>query len=397
MAKSRRVRRNPTGTLLVNPRGKGKKSRRVRKNGGSFSKLLSRLTGRGKARKGKRKNPLAVNPRLRRVKRRNPLAVNPRHRKNKVRRHRKNPLAVNPIRIRRRRKNPATEMLGGVHKSAMGVLGKIPLIGGFLAATLGGAGAVLSGAIGVLPTAHLLPYVSKWIPDMVKPFAYSAGGMILAGGVQLLPAFPFKKELQIGLAASGGAVDTFRWRTGKSHDIGEFSSLLSGDGDMGDIGDELSAEELGEELDAMGVDDLGAPGAAIEWADAGLGDADYCGSDLSADEVQAAALGRRHYYATYGDLEGDDLGDDLGKRAVRSGSKRRGVSRHAGKPGGRWGWLIMWIGMDNFQNLAKKPAPERAALIGQLKERSRHMAARLLANNQEPTMENAELAGLLVA
>lgn len=401
MAKSRRVRHNPTGTLLINPRGKGKKVRRVRKNGGSFSKLLSRLTGRGKAaRKGKRKNPLAVNPRKAHVRkaharRRNPLAVNPRKHKSKGK-ARRNPLAVNPIRIRRRR-NPG--VLGGVQKSAMGMLGKIPLIGGMLAATLGGLGSALFGAIGVMPTAHLLPYVSKYVPDMLKPFAYSAGGLLLAGATEILPSFPYKKELQIGLAASGGAVDTFRWRTGKSQDIGEFSSLLAGDDDMGDLGEEdmgdedLSAEEIGEELDAMGVDDIGAPAAAIEWADAGLGDADYCGDDLSADEVQAASLGRRHYYGTYGDLEGDDLG----KRAVRSASKRRGVSRHAGKPGGRWGWLIMWIGMDNFQKLSKKPGPERAAIIGKFKQQARAMAGRLLENNQEPTMENAELAGLLVA
>lgn len=405
MAKSRRVRHNPTGTLLINPRGKGKKVRRVRKNGGSFSKLLSRLTGRGKAaRKGKRKNPLTVNPRKGARKahsrRRNPLTVNPytvnpRKRKSKARR---NPLTVNPIRIRRR-KNPG--MLGGVQKSAMGMLGKIPLIGGMLAATLGGLGSALFGAIGVMPTAHLLPYVSKWIPDMVKPFAYSAGGLLLAGATEILPSFPYKKELQIGLAASGGAVDTFRWRTGKSQDIGEFSSLLAGDdiGDLGeeDMGDEdLSAEEIGEELDAMGVDDSGAPGVASEWAEADLGDADYCGHDMSAEEAEAASLGRRHYFSVYGDLEGDDLGKS--HRAVRGPNKRRGRSQHAGKPGARWGWLIYWVGMENFQKASKLPAAERTKWIADMREGARKRAARLLEKGADSsTMEQAQLEGLLVA
>ena len=366
MARSRRVRHNPTGTLLINPAGKGKKSSRARKSGSSFSSLLARLTGRSK----KRKNPLTVNP-----------------------------LTVNPIRIRRR-KNPG--VLGGIQHSAMGMLGKIPLIGGMLAATIGGLGSALFGAIGVMPTAHLLPYVSKYVPDMLKPFAYSAGGLLLAGATEILPSFPYKKELQIGLAASGGAVDTFRWRTGKSQDIGEFSSLLAGTDDIGDLGeedmgeDDLSAEEIGEELDAMGVDDSGAPGVASEWAEADLGDADYCGHDFSAEEAEAASLGRRHYYSVYGDLEGDDLGKS--RPAVRNSNKRRGRSQHAGKPGTRWGWLIYWVGMDNFQKASKLPAAERTKWIAEMREGARKRATRLLEKGADSsTMEQAQLEGLLVA
>lgn len=391
MARSRtRVRYNPTGTLLINPRKKGKKSRRVRKNGGALSKLLGRLSGRGKVKRKVRRNayqvnPLTINPshsKSRKV-RRNAYTINPHKRGGK----RKNPVMVNPIRIRRRRRNPG--MLGNVHKSAMSMMGKIPLVGGFLSAVVGVGGAVFGGAAGVLPTAYFLPWLSKKVdvPDMVKPFAFSLGGAAISGLVSLLPQFPYKQQAIVGIAAAGGAVDTYRKLTGKSQDLGEVGSLL---GDGNDLGDEnLGDEDLGEELDALGVDDMGEPGVASEWAECELGDADYCGDDLSADEIEAAALGRRHYFSVYGDMDGD-----LGRKAVRGPHRRSG---YAGRRGGQWGWLIYWIGMDNFQELSKLPPEQRRHHIARLRADARKIAAKLISSGNEPTVEQAQMDGLLIA
>ena len=372
MAKVRRVRRNPTGTLLVNS-ASAKKTRRVHRNGHTISRLLARLTGRHK--------------------RRNPLSVNPSHK-------RRNPLSVNPIRIRRR-KNPN---MGSMVERMEYHVGRIPLIGGMLAGTVGVLGSVLGGAIGVLPTAYLLPMISKKVtlPNWFKPYAFSAGGAAISGLVSILPSFPYKQQVIVGIAAAGGAVDTYRKITGKSQDLGEYGSLLlgddMGDDDMGDddMGDDaFSEQEFGEEMDAMGIDDIGAPGAACEWADADLGDMDFCGDDLSADEIDNASLGRRHYYSAYGDLDGDLDGEELGRKAVRGPYKRR--SRHAGKPGQRWGWLIMWIGMDQFQELCKLPAPQRMNAINKLKAQAKETARKLISAGKPSTMEQVELSGLLMA
>ncbi len=407
MAKTRkrRARKNPTGTLLVNPRHGGK-SRRAKRSSSGFSVkgLLRKLSGKRanpskrKSRAGKRirvkgytrrANPLLTNPKRRKSrrhgKRHNPLLTNPKRRRSKSRRSRRhNPLLTNPVRINRRRRhgkrrNPLLTNPGGmltrVQRGAQGLVSWIPLgIGTILSGAIGLVGSALGGAIGVLPTAYAMPYVAKYIPDMLKPFGYTIAGAVLSGIIKAIPVrLPYKDTLAIGVAAAGGAVDAYRFRHGKSQDLGDYDSLLSGevgDAEMGDYGD---------------IGDDGAALAAHEYADADLGDAEYMGDgDLSDAEIAAAELGRKHYAKKF-------------KAREKSAPVAEGASEHAGKPGRRHGWLIYWIGFDNFKLISKMDADKRREAIEHMRREAKLAARKLLSEGQDSSVSQAEMSGLLVA
>lgn len=386
MAKSKRSRkRNPKGALYLNPKGGSKRTKRT-KRAVSLASLLSRVSNPRKRRHARR-NPLTIgNPRKRHGKRRharrNPLQINPRKRHGKRRHARRNPLQINPRKRhgkrRHARRNPATTSSGGgfamsVQSKAQGLVKHVPVVGGFLASILGGFAGAVSGALGVLPTEWVMPYVGRYLPDVVKPYGYTLAGMTLAAIVKLIPVkFPMKNEIIVGLSAAGGAVDMFRFRHGQSHSLGSFDF---GEEDMGDVGDEA---DFGNE---------GTPLAAIEYADADLGDANYCGDNFSAEELSAIELGREVFRRKF---------YPAAKAAKRAAARAGENPTSAGMPGVRWGWLIYWIGFDAFQNLAARPEAERRHLIEQLKAEAHIRAHKLLSMNEPTTMQAAETAGLLV-
>lgn len=361
-----RARRNPTGTILVNP---------------------GRLTLRG-AIQGKRHNPITIgNPKLRKgsaaakrhmaklrsMKLRNPITIgNPKLRKGA----RRNPITIgNPSRIAAR----ASGYIGQVQS----MFRKLPLVGGVLAVAIGGIGAALGGAVGVLPSQFALVYVGKYLPVWAKPYAYTAAGLVLSGVVKAIPMdFPGKNALAIGMSFAGGAVDMYRYRHGQS-------MSLAGD----EMGDYDSTYEIGEdEIGEDGLGDDGAPFAAAEFADADIGDYQYAGDDLSGEEIAAAEMGRAHFRRKFvnqykkqaASSDGDGGGSDDGPA-------------HAGMPGGRWGWLIYWIGMENFQKLSKMPEAERKDFIAKAKHMAMTRTTKLLEQGVGTDMVNAEVSGILIA
>lgn len=420
--------KNPTGTLLVNKgsrRGKSRKIRRRRNPGVSLSSLFAvsnpkRRKARGSKRRSAtrrhsaRRNPLVFNPKRRKARagkrrasshkrrtgarRRNPLVFNnPKRRKARAgkRRHasrRRNPLYMsNPKRrhskarrhTTRRRRNPSSALAGTPGRAffqkyvgkVQGLARRIPLAGGALAAAFGVVGSVLGGAVGVLPVSYAMPYVAKYVPDWLKPYGYSVAGMVISGVISAIPfRIPYKEQLVIGVAAAGGAVDVYRWRHGKSMDLGdEYGSLLSDD-EVGD--DEYGDDELGDDGSAF---------ASVEFADANLGDIDFCGDDFSSDELAALELGRRNFRRKF--LK-------PGSEGAEEGASN---SEHAGIPGRRWGWLIFWIGHENAAKLGKMNESERREFIAKAKHEARLRARKLLGDGLPTTMQAAETAGLLVA
>lgn len=368
-----RRRRNPTGTLLVNSGRKGAKSRKVRRRRNPGVSLSS----------------LFVNPKRRRASTKRRRSAG--HRKSVVRRRRNPVVLQNPKRRRssakrrvgtRRRRNPSHAL--GLSKAPgramfqkyvgkiQGLARKLPLAGGALAAALGVAGSVLGGAVGVLPSSYAMPYVAKYIPSWLKPYGYSVAGMVISGVLSAIPLrLPYKEQLAIGVAAAGGAVDMYRFRQGKSMDLGdEYGSLLSDD-----ESDEYGDDEMGDDGSAF---------ASVEFADANLGDADFCGDDFSDDEIGAIELGRRNFRRRY-------------LRQQSNQDAGSGNSEHAGLPGRRWGWLIFWIGHENARLLAKKPEGERREFIAKAKHEAKLRARKLLTEGLPTTMQAAETAGLLVA
>jgi len=372
MAHKSRTRRNPTGTILVNP------SRKHRRSGHRKLTLRSLF--------GKRRNPITIgNPKRRRYsKRRNPITIgNPKHRR--ARSHkRRNPITIgNPKRRHAKRRNPITignprrrrnpGMVGGLLAKVQGLFRKIPLVGGILASAVGGLTGALGGAIGVIPTEMALPYVAKYLPSWVKPYAYTLAGTVLSGVVKAIPmSFPYKAELAVGLAAAGGAVDMYRYRHGQS--------MTLGDGDYGDYSGAYQIETAGDD----GLGDDGAPFAAAEFADADIGDYQYAGDDLSAAEMAAAELGRANFRRKYAHKK---------RRAQAAGDEN---AKHEGE-GAQWGWLIYWVGFDNFQKLVHMSADQRRAVIKDMKHMAMLRATKLLEQGVPTDMVNAEMAGVLIA
>lgn len=249
---------------------------------------------------------------------------------------------------------------------AQGYAKRVPLLGGILATAIGGIGSAFLGAVGVLPIDYALPYVAPYIPSWARPFAYSAGGLILAGIVKAIPVrVPYKDQLCIGLTFAGGAVDAYRWRRGTSNSLsGDY------DGEYGDMGD----------YDGDFGDD-GSPLAATEYGDTDLSDAEYSGEDLSADEIGTAELGRRAWRKKF---------------RTRPRKQSGSPSDHgAGLPGERWGWLIYWVGFDNFQAIAAKPENERKAIIHELRTEAMTRSRKLIGQGLDSSVAEAETAGLL--
>lgn len=391
MAKHRRKHRkhNPIGTLLVNSgrkRNGGKSARAKRtKKTVSLARLLAKSNPRPKARRragrrGVKRNSLLMNRR----RKHNPVLVNRGHKRAKHRRHHRRGRKHNPVLINRGRKhrrgkykrNPSSGggIVYGTLGKASGLVKKVPVVGGILGTAVMGLAGALAGGVAVFPISYALPYVSKWVPDWLKPFAYTTTGVLLSAGVRALPvAFPYKNELALGLTFSGGAIDAYRFKHGKSHDLGD------------EYGDEYGSDEMGDDLG-----DDGSPLAAVEFLGADLHDAEYAGDDLSDAEMAAAELGREVFRRRF-----------LRPAAHRPAAHRRGgdgtpgPSVHAGYPGERWGWLIYWVGFDQFQELAKMDEAQRRGIIARLKSEAHVRARKLLGEQQSTSMTSAETAGLL--
>lgn len=284
------------------------------------------------------------------------MIANPRKRRGSKRR--RNPLMIS---------NPGSAILG----KAQSMVRRIPLLGGPVAMVVGMLGAPLLGAIGVAPAEMVLPKVSRYMPSWLRPFGYTVVGLGLAGIASVIPhsMFGYKARLVTGLAMAGGAVDYHRYVRGRSGDLS--------DDDMGDDG-------MGDDWGEEGND--GSPLAAAEYADASLQDAEYCGEDLSDEEIAAAELGRANYRRRY-----------LSKRRQRKlGKDQSRSSDHAAQPGGRWGFLIYWLGFDKFQELSKLPEDQRKQVIRQIRQASVQKARQLLAQGADTDMQTAETAGILV-
>jgi hypothetical protein len=276
-----------------------------------------------------------------------------------------------------KRRNPAGVLAvpGKAQKSLQKLAGSIPLVGGLLGGAIGVIGGAVGGALGVLPTSYAMPYVARYVPSALKPFGYSIAGALLSSAVRLIPVkIPYKAELAVGIAAAGGAVDMYRFQHGKSQNLGD----EYGDEDVGD-------DDVGDD-DMSDVGDEGGAFDAIEFADADLGDAAYMGDDFSADEIGAAAQGRRAFWSRFRPKRGDadePVAED--------------VSEHAGKEGRRHGFLIYWIGFENFRKLTKLAPKDRQDAIAHMKNEAGLRAAKLLEQRLDTSVQQAETAGLLVA
>jgi len=117
---------------------------------------------------------------------------------------------------------------------------------------------------------------------------------------------------------------------------------------------------------AGGTMDYGAA-CASEYADAMAGDAQYSGADFSAAEGQALMNGPAAWMKRFG------------KPPKRATGIRSAVSRHAGKEGHRWGWLIKLVGMEKAKQIAALPPEKRLAVIDGLRKQAVASLANMMA------------------
>lgn len=343
------MRRNPliplTGaSFLTNPRRKNKAVKRstrgrfVRKNAKTRTNGLAFRTNR----KGKAKR---ASPAKRLVMRLNrglgisghPFAAMHRMRTNKRRSNglalrtnglalRTNGLALRTnglaLRTNRKRRNP--DILG----AAKGMIAKVPVVGRTL------AGAVGPIAVGLAAGALHLFVIGRYgtmLPAVVQPIGYTIGGVGVAALVGFIPLGSPALRTSVGLAAItvGAALDLIRYFKA---DAGPALS----DGGMYELGDI----------------DLGNA-----YAGASPADAYSTAGDLGADEIDAAQRGGRFWFHRF----------PFVRRATGHG-RHPGQSDHAGQRGHQWGWVIKFLGFENFQRLSAMPAPARQEYIQKLRQ-----------------------------
>jgi hypothetical protein len=281
------------------------------------------------------------------------------------RRHRKNA----GYQLNRRRhgvkRNPSEG--GGfslpILRPVQNLLSKVPFLGHPVAKALGyiafGAAAGATHYYGV----KAIRYVGGMLPAPVQAFArsylapvgYSLTGVAANFALQKLP-IPFlsddqKRKLGIAAMIAGGVLDVFRALKGQSSDLGDMDDY--GDGGAYDV---VPLGGIGESMGAIGQG-FGAIGQGFgAYADAEMADAYYSGPDLDSYEGQAAMHGAHAYHATFGPPP---------KVTSRAASP---MSRHAGRRGHRWGWLVKAVGFDRFGRIAAMEPEARCALIAELRK-----------------------------
>ena len=351
---ARTARRNPaplkSALFLRNPsrhNGKRRGSTRGRRNGlairankGAVQKLLARL----------RKNGLAIRANGRKSNGRGRKWTMPRgvrrlkngrfaSRKNsRYGRRRKNGLAIraNGRKSRRYRRNGSDYISKGTGMLTS-LVRKVPVIGKPLAPYVGPG---VTAGLALVPIHFALKYAGGYLPDMVKPFAYTLGGVGVATLGTMFPGQTKQFKAVMGLTAvsAGVVIDLYR-----------YLSVKMPSGLSGFFGD-------GGAYDVVPMDD----DAAISemYADASPYDAWYSGADFSPAEIKAGTRGSTIWRQQF--------------RAARrlTAIKRGGPSRHAGRDGHRWGWLAQLIGWRGVRQLMGLPPQKRQVIIAEFRRQA---------------------------
>lgn len=224
----RRTRRNPvrtTGALIINPRGRKRRTnrRRTRRNALQIRTNRKRRTNRRRT----RRNALQIRTNRRRTTRRNRRRTtrrNTRARRRNTRSRRRNTRARRRNGTRRgmrrrtaRRAYMKRRNRRKTRRNAASMLKKIPLIGGALANMVSLAPTALFGAVAVEPTMMAVKLLGRYVPNMPAPLFYALGGLLVAAVIKskFIPLAPSTKDkLAIAAASAAGGVAYYKFRTG---------------------------------------------------------------------------------------------------------------------------------------------------------------------------------------
>jgi hypothetical protein len=188
---------------------------------------------------------------------------------------------------------------------------------------------------------------------MLKPFAKAAAEVTV--------------EATVAAVSGEQALDGFG--DGGAYLIGAPTSAL-GPASFGAIG--MDSSQMGGAFGAL----------ASEYSDANMLDAHQTPADFHPDEVAAIMSGPQHFQ------------EKFGVSPTRLRKTIHDYSRHAGRPGHRFGWAIKMIGFHNVQKIAALPPHQRHYVLRQLKKQAIEAAPKLIAQAQQRDLGAIETASL---
>jgi len=103
------------------------------------------------------------------------------------------------------------------------------------------------------------------------------------------------------------------------------------------------------------------------YADANYADAQMASAHMTPDEVSAAMQGAHVYLHVFPGSP------------IKLQQRQKLHSRHAGRKGHRYGWLIKMVGFDAFQKIAALPPQQRSKVIARLRQQALASVPRELA------------------
>jgi len=184
------------------------------------------------------------------------------------------------------------------------------------------------------------------------------------------------------MAARGsyGAIDNEGNIYGAIDDNGNVYGAIDADGNV--YGDVVSYGGVMED----GVNVSYGTVVGSEYADAMPADAEDSGADFNVAEGQALMDGPVAWLKRFG------------KSPVRATGVRSMKSRHAGREGHRWGWMIKLVGPEKMQQIAALPPEQRLEVIARLRKAAlESLANSLNAQAVQTTSQVAPAQNLLPA
>jgi len=245
---------------------------------------------------------------------------------------------------------------------------------GGTAVTVGVAHAYLAPMISefVVEQGSKIPVVGEYVAKVGEMAPYTVTGLlagaVVAGAGAALNLSPMLYGSAAVLALTSGVVmDT----------VGAVGAMRSEGGDMAGIA------YSGLAYSGVAVQNPGYSGVAVqnpgygamedeqvvmaEYGDAQESDAYMSGDDFDDEEGQALIDGPRAFFLRFG-------------RPARTATRMRGpYSRHAGKRGHRWAWLVKLVGFRKAAEIAALPADRRLGVIAALRKQAVESLPALMA------------------
>ena len=239
-----------------------------------------------------------------------------------------------------------------------------------------------------LQTVAKVPVVGQVAQAVVNPVLnkateYPYTSTAIAGGLTLgaLASRGYVSKPAAAMVASAAATVGFVLDyLNKDEGSAEMGAIAYGDGGQYMIGRDstaLGAVQMGAvdmgavqmgALDMAGIHMAGIHDSV--YGDASVADAKACSCVMMPDEVAAAKAGKAAYLRKFGQSP----------KNLKTGQSL--MSRHAGRPGHRYGWIVKMLGFENFQKIASLPPKKREIVISQLQQQAITAIPKLVAQQQ---------------